>query len=80
MTPSVSVLLSWRPAALGAAGETLLTRAADLQRAAGDLTSIGAGLSAVWSGAAAQAATAHHTRRSGEVEHPPEPTGGPLAS
>jgi hypothetical protein len=68
MRPSVSVLLSWQPAALGSAGDALLTRAADLQRSAGDLTSIGSGLSAVWSGAAAQAATAHHTRRSAEVD------------
>ena len=68
MRPSVPVLLSWQPDRLGAVGETLLTRAADLQRSAGDLTSIGSGLSAVWSGAAAQAATAHHTRRSAEVD------------
>jgi len=46
----------------------LVSRAGDLQRGAGELTSIGAGLSGVWSGAAAQAAVAHHRRRSAEVD------------
>jgi hypothetical protein len=64
----VSQLLSWQPAQLAASGQSLLRRAGDLQRSAGELTSIGAGLAGVWSGAAAQAATAHHRRRSAEVD------------
>ncbi len=68
VTPTVSRLLGWQPDRVEAAGQRLLNRAEDLQRSAGELTAIGSGLSQVWSGAAAQAATAHHTRRSGEVD------------
>jgi len=64
----VSQLLSWQPAQLAASGQALLRRAGDLQRSAGELTSIGTGLAGVWSGEAAQAATAHHRRRSTEVD------------
>lgn len=68
MRPSVSVLLSWQPAQLATAGHDLVRRCADLQRQAGALTAVGSSLAGVWSGAAAQAATAHHTRRSAEVD------------
>lgn len=68
MTPSVSVLLSWQPAQVSAASEDLVRRASDVQRSAGELSAVGASLSGVWWGAAAQAATAHHARRSAEVD------------
>lgn len=64
----MSRLSGWRPVATGSAGSVLVARAGGLQRAAGALSSVSAGLGGAWSGAAAQAATGHTRRRAGEVD------------
>lgn len=68
MRPTVVQLLGWHPESVAAAGEALTSQARDAVRAEGELTLVGAGLSSRWSGEAADAATAHTSRRAREVE------------
>ena len=68
MRPTVPQLLGWRPLETGADGEALVTRAADIRRAADRLTTVGAGMAGAWSGKAADAATKHVTARADEIE------------